>query len=465
MQSAMIRDRTEKTARENCISESCKAKSCKEKNCIAKNCLIKNCVQKKSTRENGERGAVVVEAILSMTAFIFTILILLSVADIAYTQSKMAVALNSAAKEISQYCYLYYKFQLDEANSSLSNGTQEAQNTVEGTMDGLGQMMDSFGGAGSDFEEGNFIGAVEKLQGGVGAANETVSELADQVAEDPKAFLIGMGKLAGREVTEAAKVYLGQIMAKAFMSKNLKSFAGDDPDAFLRRLHVVDGMKGLDFQYTSLMAYGSSNEIQLVCTYQVRVIRLLNLDFAFTFRQTARTQAWGDGVSLVTPRSVWTSMSAVSRGKYIVEQEKTGFVYTSSGHGFDAFVNSGGKNEFVSVTTVDPTSGSYQDAGGIKNRLNGCFRDMYAGAAALGSPITVTGNSGETTVDSDPATRTYRIVLVLPEKTDSAYKDRVNEAIAQLKAQYPDTVLDVEIKEGYGSIPVKSADSGDSDSK
>lgn len=411
-------------------------------------------------RESRERGAVVVEAVISMTAFIFTILIILSITDIAYTQSKMAVALNSAAKEISQYCFLYYKFQLDEANASLSEGTQGAQKTVEDTMAGLGQMMDSFGNAGSDFEEGNFDSAVDSLISGADSANQTVSNLADQVAEDPKAFLIGMGKLAGREVTEAAKVYLGQIMAKAFMSKNLKSFAGDDPDAFLRRLHVVDGMDGLDFQYTSLMAYGSSNEIQLVCTYKVRVMRLLNTDFTFTFRQAARTQAWGDGVSLVTPRSVWTSMAPVSRGKYIVEQEKAGYVYTSSGQGFDAYVNGGGKNEFVSITTIDPTSGSYQDVDGIKNRLSGCFNDMYAGVAALDSPVTVIKDSGQTTVESDPATRTYRIVLVLPEKTDAAYRDRVNQAIAQLKAKYPNTALEVEVKQGYGSIPVKSS-SGD----
>lgn len=106
-------------------------------------------------KENRERGAVVVEAVISMTAFIFTMLIILSIADIAYTQSKMAVALNSAAKEISQYCFLYYKFQLDEANSALDEGTEGAQKTVEDTVAGLGQMMDSFGEAGSTLKRGS----------------------------------------------------------------------------------------------------------------------------------------------------------------------------------------------------------------------------------------------------------------------------------------------------------------------
>ena len=191
-------------------------------------------------REKKERGAKVVEAIISMTSFMFAIMIILSVADIAYTQSKIAIALNSAAKEISQYCYLYYKFQLDSLNAKVKRGTEEAEKMVNDTVDGLGQMMDSFGGAGGDFQEDNFTSAVNKLEAGATAANQTIGSLAKSIAENPKGFVVGMGKLAGRELTEAAKVYLGQSMAKAFMSKNLKSSSGDEPDAFLRRLHVAE---------------------------------------------------------------------------------------------------------------------------------------------------------------------------------------------------------------------------------
>ncbi len=416
----------------------------------------------KEQKEGKERGAVVVEAIISMTAFMFAILIILSIADIAYVQSKMAVALNSAAGEMSQYCYLYYKFQLDDLNAKVSEGTEEAAVTVEDTVDGLGEMMDSFGEAGSDFEEGNFLAAVENIENGATTANQTITNLANTIADDPKGFLIGMGKLAGRELTEAAKVYLGQLMAKAFMAKNLKASANDDPDAFLRRLHVADGMNGLDFQYTSLMAYGSSNEIHLVCTYQVKVIRLLNFDFAFTFRHTVKTMAWGEGVSLVTPRSIWTSMAPMARGKYIVAEEKKGYHYTSSGNGYDAFVASNGKNEFVAITSLDPGNASYQTAEDIRNRLSKEFDNMYAGVSKLKSPITVRQDGEEKTIASDLDSRTYQILLVLPEGTSQEYKDKVKEAIAQLKGKYPDTTLNVEVKEGYGTLPEKDKGSEES---
>lgn len=415
-------------------------------------------------REKNEKGAIVVEATLSMTAFMFAILILLSIADIAYTQTRMAVALNAASKEMSQYCYLYYKFSLDKLNAKLSEGTEEAEETVEETVSGLGQMMDSFGEAGSDFGEKDFAGAIEKIEAGATAANQTVSSLAGKIAENPKGFLVGMGKLAGRELTEAAKVYLGQIMAKAFMAKNLKAWSDDDPDAFLRRLHVVDGMDGLDFQYTSLMAYGASNEIRLTCTYQVSIVKLLNIEFKFTFRQSARTLAWGNGASLVTPRSIWTSMGPGDRGKYIVAEEKKRFAYTSSGKGYDAFVNAGGKNEFVTITSIDPTSGSYQTVDGIKNRLASEFNTMYAGVAKLEDPITVTSGGSEKTVSSDPSNRTYRIVAVFPEGTSDEYKAMVGEAIVKLQEKYPDAVISVDVKEGYGSLSEKKEDGDPSES-
>ncbi len=408
-------------------------------------------------RENREKGAVVVEATLSLTAFMFAILIILSIAGIAYTQSKMAVALNSAAKEISQYCFLYYKFQLDKPNADLSKGTEDAQKTVEDTMDGLGQMMDSFGNAGSDFEVKNFDSAINELEKGADAANRTVSKLAGQIAEDPKAFIVGMGKLAGRELAEAGKVYLGQVMARAFMAKNLKSFSGDDPDDFLRRLHVVDGMDGLDFQYTALMAYGESNEIQLVCTYQVQVVRLLNMDFTFTFRQTARTLAWGNGVSQVSPKSIW-AMGAGARGDYIVEKEREGYVYISRSHGFDAYINSGGRNEFVTITSIDPTASTNESISDIKRRIGGSFTDMYGKVSQLDNSVPVIKGDEKVTLDSNPATRTYKVVVVLPEGTDDDYKMKVNEAISQLKVMYSDIPLEVVLKQGYGSLPDKSAD-------
>ena len=39
-----------------------------------------------------------------------------------------------------------------------------------------------------------------------------------------------------------------------------------------------------------------------------------------------------------------------------MEREREGYIYTSSGQGFDAYVNSGGRNQFVTISTIDPAS-------------------------------------------------------------------------------------------------------------
>lgn len=216
-------------------------------------------------------------------------------------------------------------------------------------------------------------------------------------------------------------------------------------------------MDGLDFDYTTLMAYGDSNEIQLVVTYEVEVVKLLNVDFKFKFQQCAKTSAWGNGISVITPRSIWDTMSPVNRGKYIVEKEKAAYTYTSDSKGFDAFDNSGGKNEFVSITSLDPTSATYQDKSGVKSRLSSIFNKMYSGTAGLKDPITVKNASGESvTVASPPATRTYKIILIIPEGADRSV---IEAAVEEFKKSRPDDSIEVEIKEGYGKKDVK--ESGD----
>lgn len=247
-----------------------------------------------------ERGAIVVEATISLTAFVFAIFTLLSLVNIYYIQARMSVALNSAAKEISQYSYLYYKLGVNELEADLNTSdAQEARVTAEDTIDGVSTLMESLSGVESDLSSGDFDALVADIDSGVSSVDSLVTMYADKLSNDPKGFIIGMGKMAGNELKEEVKVILGQVLAKTFMQKNLKAHVNDDPDAYLKRYKVVDGMDGLDFNYTALMAYGSTDQIQLVVTYDVQVIKLLNLDFKFTFRQCAQTTAWGNGISQI----------------------------------------------------------------------------------------------------------------------------------------------------------------------
>ena len=191
-------------------------------------------------------------------------------------------------------------------------------------------------------------------------------------------------------------------------------------------------------------------------TYDVSVIKLLNIDFTFTFRQVAKTNAWGNGISLINPEqndpsssttsTVWDNPSSVERGKIIVLEEKKKYTYTSSGQGFDAYNNAGGANEFVTIMSVDTTLPSYQNAIGIKNILNSNYTNMESNVSSLDGSINVQNQSGATvSIASNKDTRSYKIVLVIPDNSDMTV---VNQAINEFKSSHPG--VSVEVNKEYG---------------
>lgn len=61
-----------------------------------------------------ENGAIIIEATLTLSFFMFAMITLLSVIQIAYAQSRMSVALCSATKSIAEYAHIYFATGMDE---------------------------------------------------------------------------------------------------------------------------------------------------------------------------------------------------------------------------------------------------------------------------------------------------------------------------------------------------------------
>lgn len=405
-----------------------------------------------------QRGAIVVEATVALSTFIFAIFTILSIVNICFVQAKIGVALNTAAKEISQYSYLYYAFGVDGLDAKFSEGTEESKQLATDTIDGIGTFMDSLSGASNSAQSGDFDGMIRDIQNGADNVDSLITQYAEQLKSDPKGFVLGMGKMATNELKEKGKAVLAQILAKIFMEKNLISGPDDDPNSFLERYHVVDGMDGLDFNYTTFLFGGKSNEIQLVVTYDIQVIELLNLDFKFTIRQCSKTSAWGNGISALEPaqgsgaastsQNLW-DLPPAERGKEIVAAEKEEYSYTDSGHGFDAYNNDGGKNEFVTILSIDTNADSYKNASAIESKLKQAYQNMDNRVSSMDEEIQMKNEDGETvSVTSDPESRTYRVVLVVPDNADLSV---VAEAVKAFKEAYPG--VEVSVRQGYGSPP------------
>ena len=376
-----------------------------------------------NNKRRDEKGAIVVEATISLTAFIFAILIVLQLVNICYMQSKMAVALNSASKEMSQYSYLYTTLTLDE-------------------------YMPGTGGKSSGFMES------------FGEVLNTISDGTANLSTDISSMFSNAGNIAaGDSASEYMKDGLGMLLAKQLTKKNLKSFDGDTAEAFLKRNHVVDGFGGLNFAYTSFLTSENQDEIDLVVTYKIQVLKLLNTEFKFNFVQRARCKAWGKGISINNPSSsavvsgsIWDAGN-LARGNTIISSEKKNYSYTSSSNAFHAY--NAGKNEFVRIRSINTFDATYANSKPpekeIKNALNSSFNLMYDGVGKLGTNVKVTDSTGKnTSVNSNVDTRTYKIVVVVPEDADMS---TLNSAAREFEAEKASLgyKVNVEIKTGYGN--------------
>lgn len=425
-------------------------------------------------KKSGEKGAIVVEAVGSMSIFVFIMFTVLYLINVCYIQSKLSIALDSAAKQISQYSYIYYKFKLDEFQSEINQSVADEQKLANNTIDGIGTLIENISDTKATLQSLSQSDSMDALQAAINdlgqngqalSASRTeirdlVTSWGDSIADDPKGFVMGMGKMAVNDLSEAGKAVLAQVFAAAIMKNNLVS-TSEDADAFLKSHGIVDGMKGLDFSFTHMMTYGTSKDIQLVCTFDVQMIKLLDIDFKFHIRIKALTEAWGNGVSLINHdnpvESTWTSMGDMRRGSYIVSKEKESYQYTGSKSGFDAYNASA--NEFVTIMSINTFSATYSGSDAVevlKRRIGSSYTTMKTKVDGMGETIKVNEGGTSKEITSDVSSRKYKILIVVPEDADVT---NVNAAISKLKSEYPGVTF--EVKTGYGNAKPEET-SGDS---
>lgn len=252
---------------------------------------------RKIRKAKDESGAIIIEAIIALTVYIFTIFTILSIVDICYTQARISIALNSAARDLSKYSYLYYKFNGDQFQQDVGAAAGDSKEMSKNIIVGSGNFINELTGMQDVQDLDGLEAQLGEIEESGDALSDSISTMADSFADDPSGFMKAMGLMVLNEGIDEGKNLIGQAMGKAFMKKNLKAFEGDDPDAFLKRHGIEDGMDGLSFEGTSFMVGEEDDEIILSVTYEIKVIQLLNVDHSFRIWQTAKTTAWGNGVS------------------------------------------------------------------------------------------------------------------------------------------------------------------------
>lgn len=261
-------------------------------------------------REKNEQGAIVVEATIALSAFMFIIVTLLSIVNICFAQAKIGVAINTAAKEISQYSYLYGLTGLNQKQARLYAGGQDAKARMDNTLEGVNELYNAAAGLGSIAKQDAYnvqdaYDAFDLIESGAAGAGTIQTEM-EKIAEDPKAFILGFGKLFANGAIEEGKSRLvAAPLAKVMSKKNLvnssdSGYSSSDCNSFLKSLGVVPKngsyIDGLDFT-DSVIFLNGTDEIKIVVNYEIKVIDFFNLEYKMPFTQCATTRAWFTGVS------------------------------------------------------------------------------------------------------------------------------------------------------------------------
>ena len=152
------------------------------------------------TKLKKTKGAVTIEATISLTAFLFLFIMIYSLITICRTQAIIQVAINSTAKELSQYSYLYSITGLHDSMKNVASSAEETKKNVNNVAVNVSQVfsgIQSIADTNVDFGDPASITAewdacIEKLKDTEESATEAQKTITEMVKQDPQKLLFGI---------------------------------------------------------------------------------------------------------------------------------------------------------------------------------------------------------------------------------------------------------------------------------
>lgn len=440
-------------------------------------------------KKNRESGVVTIEATISLTAFMFAIVTILTIVNICIVQTRIGIAIHGVAKELSHYSYLYALTGLNESEAHLSEAAQGTKDDINGVIGNVNDVFNEIqkladGGeavladAKSGALDADGVNAVltefESSYTNIETAGGAIKETLTDFASDPKKVAFGLAKIAASDGLDLAKSRLiAAPLAKALCQKNLRTEKGGDVDAYLKGLGVLPGasgsyLDGLDFSKSSLFADGS-NEIRINVSYDVKVITLLPIDFSFHFNQTAVTHGWLAGensyrtaqevLDTTTNSNIWNEGTTSERSELIRHQgiqEMKGEGYEQTRGLTDVPLYNSEKNEFMAIYSMNPL---YSPEGEETKTLDDINKDVIKeqieyicgsitsttdGRTTVGTKVTLSDGSTKKN-EYDCTGASNKIILVIPE--DEGLKEYIQAVINEAECRG----VTIELQTGYGN--------------
>lgn len=406
-----------------------------------------------------ERGSFTIEAILSLTTFMFAFMTIVSWATIAKVESTTQYAIDQIAKEVAQYYYVAERLELTNTTPT-SDKAKEVDDTIDAfltftnTTSTTASQYSNF--SASSVMDGIDLAGIRNDAAAIVSSGEALYNSASALMDDPVGVLKAMATMmAQTAVNETASRLITQPICKALMPRYLTN-GGDrgDADALLKRLGVVDGMDGLNFGMSSFLR--DQRSVNVVLVYQIKVNGFGFFDDTLVIRQTASTAAWVKGRSIseaVSDTSKWTNPDVLMRGKEYVQDERGADKERGVAPGVGVTLYDQDTNTFTSVHSMNvffPSYSKYQGAAGdeanianyefkksgIKRTAKEYCKNLASAVGKIGDSIKMDDGTELMVPRESIASRNCEMVLIVPLEV----KDR--EDCVQLLAEIAKEIED-----------------------
>ncbi len=262
-----------------------------------------------------EKGLVVVETIISFTAFIMVCLGIAFLVNVFTLHNKVQFAINQAAHELASYSYLYDALGLRRGELAVEGDGAAYTKVVDDTSDQLAdsyvKLQELLGEINNtkttveDFSSSFDVSALKTqlntLKGaGTGALDSGKASVAalKNAFSDPKGLIVGFLYIGADFLSFQAKGLIADAMAGALVEKYLAA-GGTDVNAYLAGFGMKNGYGDLDFSASTVFCDADKRVIDLVCEYDIDLsfitFVLPNTKYHVTQRVSVAAWAGGDG--------------------------------------------------------------------------------------------------------------------------------------------------------------------------
>lgn len=238
---------------------------------------------------NKESGMITVEAVLSLVPFILMVMGIISFINIFMVHNKIQYAMFQSASELTAYTYFYQAFGIRAADLELKTDIDKETKELDTAIDSVSSFLEQLG----SLDNTNVENAVESGQ-------KAAEDVADLVS-DPQGLLRNVIYYGiEKSETKLKQLFLDTVTSWLLPTYLNESFLEENPktaDEYLKGFGVVNGVKGLKFDKSSLFSDSSYSMIDIVVEYDMEIsfFKLFLKDPTIHVVQRCAVPAWLDG--------------------------------------------------------------------------------------------------------------------------------------------------------------------------